>query len=183
MQMCCSGAGTMAAAPVCACGCASVLLRLLQTCINTLITKQQASWRQDRQRSLAIKANGHVQEIFVKYVGCPSCLDLCRCSRNGRSTKVLHQLWPSLYATPQALSTRQMYCRSCHRCYRLRLCCQLAVTAATLQVWCPPNRNQGIWQLSFTSIVNAPHSALSRCRTKCEHLVNSQGTTSCLDKV
>ena len=129
MQMCCSSTGTMVAAPACVCGCVAPL-RLPQACTETLITKQQAGWRQDRQRFSA-KANSHIHELIVEFV---PCLDLCRCSRNGRSTKVFHQLWPSIHATPQALSTRQTYCRGCHRCCRLRLCSQPAVPAATLQV-------------------------------------------------
>jgi len=72
MQMCCSSVGTMAAARACACGCASVPLRLPQACIEGLITPQQASWRQDRQRFLATTALGHVQELSAEYVSCPS---------------------------------------------------------------------------------------------------------------
>ncbi len=53
----------MAAARACACGCASVPLRLPQACIEGLIPPQQASWRQDRQRFLATTALGHVQEL------------------------------------------------------------------------------------------------------------------------
>lgn len=121
MQMCYSSTGTMVAVPACACGCARAPLRLPQASFETLIKKKQTSWRQDRLRFSATKANSHIHELTVEYVNCPSCLDLYRCSRYGRSTKVLHQLWPSISATRQALSTRQMYCRSCHRCNRLRL--------------------------------------------------------------
>ncbi len=91
MQLCCLSIGTMVAAPACACDCASAPLRLPQACTETLITKQQAGWRPDRQRFSA-KANSHIHELIVEFVRDPSCLDLCRCSRNGRSTKVLHQL-------------------------------------------------------------------------------------------